>query len=329
MSAVTKFIPPNPLNTAVLFLVFNRLDTTKQVFEAIRQAKPPRLYVAADGARTNKEGEAEKIQAVRDFIMQNIDWECDVKTLFRDQNLGCKYAVSGAITWFFENEEQGIILEDDTLPSLDFFFVVEDCLNKYKEYKNISSIAGRNELSEIEEFKNEPFLTDKFWCWGWGTWRDRVIDNDVEFGYTYNFKYSGIYSGLFDFCYVRYLVHILRSGKVNTWDWPYDLCFRKKKLKSLVLPANQVYNIGFGPDGTHNTTEVSDEIFLKKLNYPICLPENLKYDQGFVKRFFISNKLKNNKFKYFVFIFVNSSFLGRFLFEIANSIKIKLNYDIN
>ena len=103
MSEVTIFTPPHVLSTAVLFLVFNRLDTTKQVFEAIRQAKPPRLYVAADGARANKEGEADKTQAVRNYIMQNVDWECEVKTMFRERNLGCKMAVSGAIDWFFEN----------------------------------------------------------------------------------------------------------------------------------------------------------------------------------------------------------------------------------
>ena len=88
-----NFTPPHPLNTAVLFLVFNRLDTTRQVFEAIRQAKPPRLYIAADGARETKEGEAEKVKAVRDYIISNIDWKCEVKTLFREQNYGCKMAV--------------------------------------------------------------------------------------------------------------------------------------------------------------------------------------------------------------------------------------------
>ena len=127
-----NFIPPHPLNTAVLFLVFNRLDTTKQVFEAIRQAKPPRLYIAADGVREAKDGEDEKVKAVRDYITSNIDWECEVKTLFREQNFGCKMAVSGAIDWFFQNEEMGIILEDDCLPSQSFFWFCQDLLEKYK-----------------------------------------------------------------------------------------------------------------------------------------------------------------------------------------------------
>jgi hypothetical protein len=106
----SKFNPPSPLKTPVLFLIFNRIETTKKVFEEIRKAKPPRLYIASDGPREHKVGESEKVKAVRDYVLNNIDWNCEVKTLFREKNLGCGRAVSGAITWFFENEEMGIIL---------------------------------------------------------------------------------------------------------------------------------------------------------------------------------------------------------------------------
>ena len=102
-------------NTAVLFLVFNRPDTTAQVFEAIRKAKPSRLYVAADGPRSAREGEAERVAKVRE-ISTAVDWPCVLHTLFRNENLGCKYAVSDAISWFFRHEDKGIILEDDCLP---------------------------------------------------------------------------------------------------------------------------------------------------------------------------------------------------------------------
>ena len=115
------------LKTAVLFLVFNRPNTTRQVFEAIRQAKPPRLYVAADGPREGKLGEVECVEEVR-TIVTAVDWPCEVKTLFRDKNLGCKEGVSSAITWFFEQEEQGIIIEDDCLPHLDFFSFCESLI---------------------------------------------------------------------------------------------------------------------------------------------------------------------------------------------------------
>lgn len=130
------FKPSAPLKTAVLFLVFNRPDTTARVFEAIRQAKPPRLYVAADGPRANREGEVKKCAKVRE-IATAVDWPCEVKALFREKNFGCKYAVSGGITWFFEHEEQGIILEDDCLPHLDFFTFCESLLDRYADDERV------------------------------------------------------------------------------------------------------------------------------------------------------------------------------------------------
>lgn len=126
------------MNTPILFLVFNRPDTTIRVFETVRQAKPPRLYVAADGPRKDKIGEKEKCEEVRSII-KKVDWSCEVKTLFRDENLGCGRAVSQAITWFFEQEEEGIILEDDILPHPDFFRIVMN-------YWNVIGIMGMLEL---------------------------------------------------------------------------------------------------------------------------------------------------------------------------------------
>ena len=114
------------ITTPILFLIFNRPNTTIQVLQEIRKVAPSRLYIACDGARTHKEGEKEKVQETRELVLKNIDWECEVKTLFRDNNLGCKEAVSGAISWFFENEEMGIILEDDCLPSQSFFLSVKN-----------------------------------------------------------------------------------------------------------------------------------------------------------------------------------------------------------
>jgi len=105
----------------ILFLVFNRLETTKQVFEMIRKAAPQKLYLASDGPRINHIGEKEKVDVVRNYILKFIDWNCEVKTLFGEENLGCGKAPAQAITWFFENEEMGIILEDDCLPHIDFF----------------------------------------------------------------------------------------------------------------------------------------------------------------------------------------------------------------
>jgi len=108
-------------DTPILFLIFNRPDTTQNVFDAIKMVKPKSLYVAADGYRESRPNEKELCIQTRDII-KGIDWECEVKTLFRDKNLGCKVAVSEAISWFFDNVNEGIIIEDDCLPNKSFFY---------------------------------------------------------------------------------------------------------------------------------------------------------------------------------------------------------------
>ena len=136
-----KFKSSRLLKTPVLFLVFNRPDTTSKVFEKIRQAKPQRLYVASDGPRIGNDVDKEKVIMTRD-IATKVDWPCEIKTLFREKNLGCKKACSTAINWFFEYEEMGIILEDDTLPHLDFFTFCENLLVRYANDEKITAIIG-------------------------------------------------------------------------------------------------------------------------------------------------------------------------------------------
>ena len=131
------------MKSAILFIIFKRPDTTKRVFERIREAQPPRLYIAADGPRSNKPGEAEKCAAARK-VVETIDWPCEVHRLYRDENLGCGKGVSSAITWFFEHEEQGIIIEDDILPHIDFFKYCDEMLDRYKDDERIQMVCGRS-----------------------------------------------------------------------------------------------------------------------------------------------------------------------------------------
>ena len=256
MSEATVFTPPHALNTAVLFLVFNRLDTTKQVFEAIRQAKPPRLYVAADGARANKEGEADKVQAVRDYIMQNIDWKCEVRTLFREENLGCKYAVSGAITWFFENEEQGIILEDDCLPSQSFFLFCEELLERYKDDMRVGQITGDNFQNGIKRGDGDYYFSVHNHIWGWATWRDRWKEYDVSLAGMEDVEFLWqVFNDTDEKKYWEKIFYKMKNNQIDTWDYQWSFALWNVKMLTITPNINLVKNIGFGVDATHTKLE--------------------------------------------------------------------------
>ena len=126
---------------SVLLLGFNRPDRIKQTILAISAAAPERLYVACDGARSNRKGEAHAVASVR-AQMLSPGWNCTVQSRFLESNCGCIKAVSGAIDWFFEHESAGIILEDDCVPEPSFFPFTAELLERYAANESIAAIHG-------------------------------------------------------------------------------------------------------------------------------------------------------------------------------------------
>jgi hypothetical protein len=279
-----SFTPPQPLNTAVLFLVFNRLDVTQQVFSAIREAKPPRLYIAADGAREAKAGEAEKVIAVRDFILKNIDWECEIKTLFREENLGCKYAVSGAITWFFENEEMGIILEDDCLPSQSFFWFCEELLERYKDDLRVWHISGDNFQEGTNRGDGDYYFSKYNHIWGWASWANRWQSYDVNMESYKLFDSSSQLLNVFNNKksqkYWADVFFKVSDGQIDTWDYQWVYTTISNSGLSILPNKNLISNIGFGPDATHTMDLDSQRSKLERENvsFPLKHPSFITQD---------------------------------------------------
>ncbi|WP_342071496.1 hypothetical protein [Yoonia algicola] len=284
-----EFDPSVPLHTPVLFLVFNRPDTTSLVFDAIRQARPQRLYVAADAARDGKEGEAERVALVREIVMA-VDWPCEVKTLFREKNLGCKYAVSGAISWFFEQEPAGIILEDDCLPSQSFFWFCQEMLDRYQDDDEIMAVTGTNITSRIK-FDGSYFFSNYALMWGWASWARAWKKYDLELeswpsdddGKLLRELRPGNYA--FQVTWKR-LLQRTYEGEIDTWDyqWIYS-CWRHRGL-TIAPTVNLVRNLGFSDDATHTFgfDPIRSNLALNELNWPIVHP-NERYVHADADRF--------------------------------------------
>ncbi|HEY3387536.1 MAG TPA: hypothetical protein VGK46_13560, partial [Saprospiraceae bacterium] len=163
--------PHPPLHTAVLLVIFNRPQTTRLVFEAIRKAKPPRLYVAADGPRIGVDSDIFNCREAREII-KGVDWDCELKTYFREEDLGCGLGPSTAFSWFFEHEEEGIILEDDCLPSQNFFWFCEELLERYRHDNRIMHVGGNNFLNGWQKDNDYSYYFSRSGhIWGWATWR--------------------------------------------------------------------------------------------------------------------------------------------------------------
>lgn len=275
------------LNTPVLFLIFNRPDTTAQVFEAIRKAKPPRLYVASDGPRADRDGEAEKVAKVRE-IATAVDWHCEVKTLFREENLGCKYAVSGGITWFFEHEEQGIILEDDCLPHPDFFRFCEILLSRYAQNERVWMITGDNFQNGIRRGEGSYYFSYYNHVWGWASWRRAWQKADMDIRFWPQWKHSDAWINFWpDTATRRYWERIfdrMYQAKIDTWDYPWTASTWYHGGLTATPNVNLVSNIGFGQDSTHTASADSPLAgmstgALGEIVHPTIIEQNMAADK--------------------------------------------------
>lgn len=242
-------------NVPVLFIIFNRPEATSKVFNQIRKIKPRSLFISGDGPRDGRPLDGAKVRESRSLVLDGIDWDCEVSTLLHNQNLGCGLAVSKAITWFFEKNEMGIILEDDCFPSLSFFSFCELLLNHYKYDKRIYSIGGTNIFEKWTESGKDYLFSYQGSIWGWASWR-RAWDQ-------YRFQIPDALSkeslnALTETSISKEILDLRiknfkSAEKVDTWD--YQWIFTRLVNRGLtILPAcNMVTNIGFDQSATHTT----------------------------------------------------------------------------
>jgi len=246
----------NTTHSAILFLVFNRPDTTAQVFERIRQAQPPRLYIAADGPRPDKANEAENCRLTR-AVVERVDWPCQVITLFRVTNLGCKEAVSSAIDWFFSHEQEGIILEDDCLPAPIFFGYCDALLERYRHDTRIRHICGCNFQFGQKRGDASYYFSRLSHVWGWASWRRAWRDYDKNLSAHNADELGEAMAHIFDDPIIvdrwSHVARELKANKINTWD--YQLTFTNFLHNGLCIIPNEnlISNIGFGASATHTT----------------------------------------------------------------------------
>ena len=284
----------------VLFLTFNRLNTAKKVFAEIKKSNVSKLYISSDGPRENKPEENEIIEEIRSYILGNIDWECEIFTRFNNTNLGCKTAVSNAINWFFDNEEMGIVLEDDCLPSQSFFPYCEQLLRHYKDDERVFLISGYNKQQKWKHDQQDYFFSNLGGIWGWASWRRAwkfydVDANDLdEFIYQDGFTNSlGIELGKLkqDMIYTG-----LRQNLLDSWALQWGYARHKNNGLTCIPSISQIQNIGFGEDATHTIGE--DEAYVLHFEIEMPMKENtfvvpdLEYDSmvferpSYVKRLF-------------------------------------------
>jgi hypothetical protein len=262
----------------ILFLIFNRPDLTRRTFERIRSAKPSRLFIAADGPRKDRPGE-DLLCAESRTIAEQVDWECKIETLFRDENLGCKRAVSSAISWFFKREAEGIILEDDVLPDPTFFRFCGELLERYRLDPNVMMISGNYLLGSKQRPAASYYFSRYTHIWGWASWRRAWALYDRDMSEWPKLRDSNfllrIGNGGLDYAaYWTAIFNATYEGRVDTWDYQWLFTTMANHGLAITPSRNLVRNIGFRPDAAHTTGDGGPlaRLPLESIQFPLTHP---------------------------------------------------------
>ena len=281
------------LKTAVAFIVYKRPETTRRVFEAIRQARPSKLYLIADGPETSDLATA--CAETRRIIEDGINWECQLHKIMADENLGCARRVQSGLDEVFRYERKAIILEDDTLPDLSFFKFCEELLEQYEDDERVAHISGCN-------LHPKAFQSDASYCfssiiniWGWATWRRSWKHYDLLMR---SWRNQNKNSFLKKWCISK--KHRLGTLKMfdlhcdnkKPWSWDYQWnysCWSNDGL-SIVPRVNLVSNLGIGPDASNTKIKKPIPQFpkelssIKKIVHPTEVSRDKCFDKDYFKR---------------------------------------------
>ena len=268
------------MKTAVVAIIFNRPDKTKILFESIKKYKPNKLFIISDGPRKKNLSDKDQVKISRE-VFKNITWKCKVSTNYSNKNLGTKKRIMSGINWVFQNVEEAIFLEDDCIPTKEFFLFVEKMLNKYRTNLKIGSVCGTN-LFSLNGKKNEHYFFSKYQdCWGWATWKNRwfTIDKNLKtLQKTKNNKFLKDYLGSYRaHLYWHWKLNKVKQTELDSWSiiWTYT-GFIKKYLH-IIPKKNLIKNIGFDKSAT-NTKKIKYDIKLKdkkSFKFPLIHPPKI------------------------------------------------------
>ena len=256
--------------TPIIFFVYKRFNHTQKIFEVISKLKPRKLYIIADGPKDLKES---YLCTLTRSIVSKINWQCDLKTLFSEKNLGVRNRIVSGLDWVFEREDRAIILEDDCLPDITFFQYCNELLNYYEDDPQIMTISGDNFMFG-KNINNESYFFTKYpHIWGWATWKEawrkfhswNPLNTPLDMSIFQN-KSEKLF-------WMKKYSQVMKNKMNYTWDYQWGLVCMAHKSFSICPNVNLVSNIGFGIDGT-NTKDISTVAFMptEKMKFPLIHP---------------------------------------------------------
>lgn len=241
--------------TPVLLLVWKRPERTKKLLAILQNRGVGTIYVSGDGPRPGYSEEIQLVEETRRVVYQASD-TTPVRTRFATKHLGLQRSIVEGIDWFFQSEDEGIILEDDLVPHNQFWSFMERGLREFRDQKRVSQIAGTNYSEAITRESASPHFSVFQHIWGFATWANRwsgfsdfmrtgrVTREAIESAY------PSMTASFHRHWYRRVQAEL--DGSKDTWTASWNFFSAARARVSFVPPHTLVSNIGYGPDATNS-----------------------------------------------------------------------------
>lgn len=287
------------VQTPVLYITFARPEYASQSFAAIRKAQPKKLYFYSNKARSDRTDEIKRNEEVRSYVQQ-IDWDCEVKTWFRDEYVDVFTSIWGAIDWVFDNEKEAIVIEEDVVTSPAFYDYMDTLIEKYRDNRKVWILSGDNATPQYNPSGLSYFPTRFPDIYGWASWSDRWHALDREMKEWPKFRKSKAYHNYYENWLQRKLQHIYfnqvynKRPTYNPWDFIFTYNLALNKAYCLMPFVNMVADIGIvGANHKSSEERPLDRIKIESESFPFHNGEPFEIQPtSFDKHFYYHDRFK-------------------------------------
>ena len=269
--------------TPIAFIIFNRPEFTRKVFNAIRVAQPQQLFVIADGPRLDRPDDLDKCVATR-AILDEVDWDCKVFKNYADRNLGCGLRPASGIDWVFKHVETAIVLEDDCLPDPTFFPYCTELLARYQDDRRIFHISGNNFQFGQQRGESSYFYSRYTHHWGWATWRRAWQYFDYDLTKWPDLRATDWLEHLLDTpeaidYWQQIFDGVYHGDKSHIWDYQWTFACWVAGGLCITPQVDLVSNIGFTVEGTHTIRQNQfANLPVSSMQFPLIHPPEIIRD---------------------------------------------------
>lgn len=279
----------------IVLFVFRRLDTVKLIMQKLHEVQPKVLYIFSDGARQDNEKEEQQIESVRRYISTSIDWACNIYTEYAEKNKGCANNICSGLDKVFQQERYAIVLEDDAVPMIEFFFYCKELLLKYENDKMIQYIAGFNCIGDDSCIKDSyAYAKTAGMSGAIALWADRWNDADLSMRDWPEYRKRG---KLKQYYYSKEMYHISCQAfddsykNVNDgWDYQFQFDQLNKGRYAIVPRGNLARSYGYAEGAFHPQGKKEAQRLIKIMDYtqkkflfPMQHPQKIELNREYDK----------------------------------------------